>query len=60
MRGLNEMEKRLRIKGLLRDWKVDIICFQETKLENISKEVIHSLWGCQHVLGLRGASGGIL
>jgi endonuclease/exonuclease/phosphatase family metal-dependent hydrolase len=42
--GLIEEEKRLRIRSLLRDWKVDIVCLQETKLEFISSEVIHSLW----------------
>jgi hypothetical protein len=46
VRGLNEKEKRLRIRGLLRDWKADIVCLQETKLEYISREVIRSLWGC--------------
>lgn len=33
-------------------------------MEVISREVVHSVWGCIHVdwlyLGLRGASGGIL
>jgi exonuclease III len=49
VRGLNERNKRMRIRGLLRDWEVDIVCLQETKLEYISREVIKSLWGCQHV-----------
>jgi exonuclease III len=63
VRGLNEKEKRLKIRGLLRDWKANIICLQETKLDCIYKEVIRSLCGYQHVdsyLGSREASGGIL
>jgi hypothetical protein len=31
VRGLNKRSKCIRISNLLRDWKVDIICFQETK-----------------------------
>ena len=26
VRGLNEKDKRMRIRGLIRVWKVDIIC----------------------------------
>jgi len=64
VRGLNELDKRLRIKGLIRDWKVDVVCLMETKMEVINRAVVHSLWGCQHVdwcyMGASGASGGIL
>jgi exonuclease III len=28
VRGLNKRDKRLRVSNLLRDWKVDIVCFQ--------------------------------
>ena len=28
--GLNEGKKCLRVRNLLHDWKVDIVCFQET------------------------------
>lgn len=59
-----ERGERLTIRGILRDWKVDIVCLQETKMEYISKEVIRNLWGCQHVdwsyLESRGDFGGIL
>jgi hypothetical protein len=64
VRGLNEQNKRLRIKGLIREWKVDLVCLLETKMEFITRVVVRSLWGCQHVdwcyMGARGASGGIL
>jgi exonuclease III len=39
----------MRNRGLFRNWKTDIVCLQETKLEYISREVIKSLWGSQHV-----------
>jgi exonuclease III len=49
---------------LLRDWKADIICFQETKAHGISSSFVRNLWGCNHVdwccLDSNGASGGIL
>jgi exonuclease III len=64
VRGLNKREKRLRISNLLRDWKEDIIFFQETKVHGISSSFVRSLWGCNHVdwccLDSSGASGGIL
>lgn len=40
---LDEMNKRLRIRYLLRYWKVDIACLQETKLELVSRTVVHNL-----------------
>jgi exonuclease III len=47
VRELNEKDKRLRIRGLLKDWNVDILCLLEMKLEYIYGEVIRSLWDCQ-------------
>jgi hypothetical protein len=64
VRGMNELDKRLQIKSLLKGWKADIICLQETKLGLISNRIVRSLWGGQFVdwvfLGSNGASGGIL
>jgi hypothetical protein len=64
VRGLNEMKKRLRVRRLLRQWKVDIVCLQETKLEMITHELVQSLWSCPYVewsyVASFGASGGIL
>jgi exonuclease III len=61
---MNELEKRSKIRGLLREWKANIVCLQETKMEVSSREVIYSVWGCVYVdwvyLGSRKASGGIL
>jgi exonuclease III len=64
VRGLNAFKKQLRIRGLLKEWKVDIVCLFETKMEVITREMVRSLWGGQHVdwmyKGANGASGGIL
>ena len=63
-RGLNEWDKRLRVRNLIRNWRLDIVCLQETKMELITRVVILSLWGGQHVdwsyLGYCGASGEVL
>ena len=40
VRGLNEVEKKLQICNLLRSWKADIVCLQETKLEWITRGVV--------------------
>ena len=62
--GLNELDKRLWVKHLLKGWKADIMSLQETKLGLISSRTLRSLWGCHYVdrlfLGSNGASGGIL
>jgi exonuclease III len=64
VRGLNLVEKRMKIKILLRDWKADAVCFQETKVQLVTRELVQSLWGFVHVdwcsLGAQGASSGIL
>jgi exonuclease III len=33
----------MRIKKLIREWKEDIVCLQETKLNFITREVVRSL-----------------
>jgi hypothetical protein len=64
VRGLNLEEKRMKIKNLRREWKADVVCFQETKIQVVTRELVQSLWGGVHVdwcyLGAQGASGGIL
>lgn len=49
VRGLNDEDKSLKIRRLLRDWRADIVCLLETKSEYISREEICYLWGCQRV-----------
>ena len=66
--GLNDRDKRLRVRNLVRKWGPDVICLQETKMELITRAVIRSLClgggGGEHVdwsyLGSSGASGGVL
>ena len=64
VRGLNEWDERLRVRNLIKNWRLDIVCLQETKLELITRAMIRSLWGGQHVdwsyLGSCGACGGVL
>ena len=64
VRGLNEGKKRSRVRWLLSQWKVNIVCLQETKLEMITPGLVHSLWSCPYVewsyVASIGASGGIL
>lgn len=62
--GLNEGKKHLRIRNLLKEWKANVICLQDTKMELMSCSSVRSLLGCNHVdwcpFDSRGASGGIL
>ena len=32
-------------KNLLKDWKCDIVCFQETKVSSTDVAFVQSLWG---------------
>jgi hypothetical protein len=63
-RGLNERDKRCQVCHLLKLWKADIFCLQETKLGLIDRRIVRNLWGIHHMdwlyLGSVGASGGIL
>jgi hypothetical protein len=64
VRGLNDLNKRLQVRHLLKLWKADIVCFQETKLELVTKSLVRNIWGIHHLdwlyLGSMGASRGIL
>ena len=64
VRGLNEGEKRLRVRNLLHGWRADVVCLQETKLRGVSERMVRSLWRGRHVgwvaLASCGAAGGIV
>lgn len=49
VRGLNESNKRLRVRNLRKEWKADMVCLQETKLELASRGIVRNLWDCHHV-----------
>ena len=34
------------MKNLLRDWKCDVICLQETKLAGLDSQLVDNLWSC--------------
>jgi hypothetical protein len=64
VKWLNKEEKRMKIKGLIKGWKANIVCLQENKLKFINREVVFSLWDSVHedwcYLGSSGIPGGIL
>ena len=64
IRGANDRDKRKVIKGLIRSQKADLVCLQETKIQDISRGIVHSLgvgrflgWGA---MSARGAAGGVV
>uniref|UniRef100_A0A0V0GZQ7 Putative ovule protein n=1 Tax=Solanum chacoense TaxID=4108 RepID=A0A0V0GZQ7_SOLCH len=64
VRGLNNRDKRRVIKNIVGDWKADIICLQETKLQGDITELVRQIWGDRWVkmacLELSGTRGGIM
>ena len=64
VRGANDRNKRKVIKALIRSQKVDVVCLQETKIQDMSQGVVHSL-GVRRFLGwgavsAKGAAGGVV
>ena len=49
VRGLNDCWKRSIVKNLLREWKCDVICPQETKLTGMDRQMVGNLWSCPFV-----------
>ena len=49
VRGLNDSQKHLVVRNLLQEWKCDIICLQETKLDGMDSQMVCSLWSCPYV-----------
>ena len=39
VKGLNDCQKCSIVKNLLREWKCDVICLQETKLTGLDKQI---------------------
>jgi hypothetical protein len=42
--GLNDARKRISINNFLKNWKLDVVCLQETKMDNFDSGVIQSMW----------------
>lgn len=58
VRGINCREKRRTINSAIKDWKADVICLQETKLEGNRGEEIKQVWGNRGIkYGMLEASG---
>ena len=49
VRGLNDCRKHSIVKNLLREWKCDVICLQETKLTGMDRQMVGNLWSCPFV-----------
>ena len=49
VRGLNDPQKRLVVKNLLREWKCDVVCLQETKIASMNRQLVCSLWSYPYV-----------
>ena len=64
VRGLNNSQKIEVCKNLLKEWKCDIVCFQETKISSINVAFVWSLWGSPFIdwaiLDVVQTSGGVL
>ena len=64
VRGANNCDKRKVIKALIKKNSVDLVCLQETKIQDMSRDLIRSLgvgrfleWG---TVDSRGTMGGIV
>ena len=64
VRGLNDFEKRKLIKGVVRNQKPYLVCLLETKVKEMSLQMVKSM-GVGRFLNwasvdARGAAGGLL
>ncbi|RVX00292.1 hypothetical protein CK203_024581 [Vitis vinifera] len=64
VRGLHDPDRRMVIKSMVRKYKPDLVCFQETKMKEMFDRIVRSL-GIGRNLGwvsldARGSAGGVL
>ena len=43
IRGVNDRDKRKLIKNVIKTQKVDLVCLQETKIQEITNGIVRSL-----------------
>ena len=64
VRGANNLDKRKIISNFVRSHRVDLVCVQETKIQDLSKACARSLGVSRFhdwkALEAEGAAGGIL
>ena len=64
VRGLNAFDKRMAVKAFIKGVRPNVICLQETKVEEVERGFVRDIWGGSFVewkdLPARGASGGVL
>ena len=64
VRGVNDSEKRKVIRNFVRTQRVDLVCLQETKIQGMNKDLVHSIGVGRFLewkaLDAEGTAGGIL
>jgi len=64
VRGINDRDRRLLLKNILRDRSCDLVCIQEAELEDVKLSDIHSIVGNQSIdfvaFKAQGPPGGII
>ena len=43
VRGINNLDKRKLIKAFIKSHRVDVVCIQETKIQNMDSSIVRSL-----------------
>ena len=43
VRAINNLDKRKLIKAFIKSQRVDVVCIQETKIQNIDSSIVRSL-----------------
>lgn len=45
VRGMGDRMKRVTVKDILRNYRVDVGLIQETKLSSVTEAIIKEIWG---------------
>ena len=43
VRAINNLDKRKLIKAFIKSQRVDVVCIQETKIQNMDSSIVRSL-----------------